>query len=128
METAIRERGETPFPEAGEGVVLCYRNSDLKRIEAEFSGPHWFNEFVQVSMMGTPAISQVETLARHGAKKDGKPFDLDDEIFDKIPVHDLAEKIFDAVCRSMRGMSAQEYVDDVMASIAEADKNDGPPA
>lgn len=116
-DTAIKARGETAFPEAGDGIVFRFRNSDLKRIEAEH-GEDFFNKFAQSVAVGNTSFALIESYMTHGLKgPDGQPFTLSDEVLDDIPVHDLQEAIFDALCRSMRGQSAKEYLEEVTKAL-----------
>lgn len=114
--TAIKERGETDFAEAGEGVYLRFRNSDLKKIEAVL-GPQWFNEMVDSFVHGVVKWSILELLLEHGVKKAAEPYAIPEEVLDEIVVVDIAEKCMDAACRSMRGMTAKEFVDEIMEAF-----------
>lgn len=115
---AIKARGETAFPEAGEGVILRYRNSDLKQIEAEH-GPEWFQSMIDTFLRGIPSITFILGMVQYGAKKGGVPYEVPEDILDDIPVHDLADKIFDAACLSMKGLPAKEYLEETFARHAE---------
>lgn len=116
--TAIRARGESPFPGAGEGVVLRFRNSDLKRIEAK-NGDGFFNEFLDKCLSGRIGIEMLEFYVEQGAKKNGEPFQVSPEVLDEIPVHDLAELVLDAICISVKGLPAKEYVEKAFKAFQE---------
>lgn len=115
---AIRERGETPFSIAGEGVVLCYFNSDLKLIQAKY-GRSWFQNMVETFMRGDPDVEFILDMVAFGAKKDRKKIEVPEELLDKIPIHDLGDVVFDAACISQKGMTAQEYISEVMQQISD---------
>lgn len=118
MDTAVKERGETNFPEAGEGVVLRFRNSDLKLIEKR-EGDAFFNEFLDKCLGGRVGIETLEFYVGHGAKKDGQPFKVSESALDDIPVHDLAELVLDALCVSVKGMKAKAYVEEAFKAFQE---------
>lgn len=103
---------------AGDGVVLRYRNSDLAIIES-VEGPAFFNKLIDSVMAGTVTFSMLDLYLKQGVKKDGKPFELDEDDLDDIPVHELWETIADALCRSMRGLSARDYMEEIMKRLME---------
>lgn len=124
--TAIKVRGETPFPEAGKGVVLRFRNSDLKRVEAELAHD-WFQLLIDDCMKGNLSLTWIEILVEHGAKKDGEPYVVPEEVMDDIPVHIMGERLFDAVCISMKGKNAKEFLEETFAAMTKA-QEDGIPS
>lgn len=144
MTIAIKERGETAFQSpadeskglkagdrwtAGEGIVLKFRHSDLKKIEADRKAagvPSFFNEFVERALAGTVDFDLMDLYVAHGAKgPDGNPIFIPESIMDEIPVHDIQELLFDALCWSMKGKSAKEHVDEIMGAFANGD-DEGP--
>lgn len=65
-----RTKRTVAFPEGGDGVLLRFRFSDLKKVEAEFG-----NEYIGESdaRFGRFETKWIETLVIHGAKQsDGK--------------------------------------------------------
>jgi hypothetical protein len=119
----IKARGETDFSVAGDGVVLRYRNSDLKRIE-EAVGPQWFNELLDKSLNGLVTMDMLELYLSAGAKKNGEPYEIPAEVLDNIVVNDVFELILESVCISKTGKSAEEYVKEIFEALEEA-KRDG---
>lgn len=117
-DTAIKERGETAFTEAGDGVVFRFLNSDLKRIEKAI-GVGFFNKLADEFVVGSMSFETLDTYMKHGVKKDGEPYTVPDEVLDRIPVAAIWDKIFDAVVMSMRGETAKEYVDRLMKVLAD---------
>lgn len=119
--TAIKARGEAPIRGAGDKFVLLFRNSDLKRIEAERGGA-WFNEFVDAVVTGTISMELVDLYLKHGVKttKDRQPAEIPEETLDTMPVDYLIDDIFDAICIAKRGMSAKEYMAETFKLVNEA--------
>lgn len=117
---AIKARGETAFDEAGDGVVLRFTNSDLKRLEAEL-GVDWFGVMIDTFLMGVPRMETIEKLAIHGAKLNGAKFEMTEEIFDEIPIDTIAEKVMDAACISKSGMPAKDHIAERVKAFAEAE-------
>lgn len=118
-ETAIKERGEINFTEAGKGVVVRFRNSDLKRIEAEI-GADFFRLIVEGVMAGNTPWATFELCVEHGVKKDGKPFVVPEEIMDEIPVHRVWDYLVDGLCMSMKGLTLKEHMDKTVAAYLDA--------
>lgn len=119
METAIKARGETAFKEAGDGVILRFRNSDLKRLEADL-GPGWFQDMMDSFLKGRPSWAYIDKMLEHGVKKDGAPYVIPEEVLDEIPVHVVGDLLMDAACISMKGMTAKETIKEMMDAIADA--------
>lgn len=117
---AIKERGETAFPAAGDGVVMRFLNTDLKRIQAT-RGVDFFSEAIAFFLVESKIdFDMIDLYLEHGVKKDGKPYKLTEDEVNSIPVHDLAEIIIDALIRSMKGISAREYVDQTVQAFKDA--------
>ncbi len=121
---AIKERGETAFQEAGDGVVLCFRNSDLKQLETEL-GEKFFSDIFENQM--TMSFAAMELYLEKGVKKKGEPYVIPEKVIDKIPVMDVMEKIVDALCLSMRGKSMKDYIKELTDSFAAAVERGDPP-
>lgn len=117
-DTAIKERGETAFTEAGDGVVFRFLNSDLKKIEKAL-GVGFFNKLADEFVIGTMSFETLEVYMKNGVKKNGKPYTVPDKVLDNLPVALLWDKVFDAVVMSMRGETAQEYMDRLMKVLSE---------
>lgn len=119
--TAIKARGETPFSEAGDGVVLCFTNADLKRIQENPKyGKHFMPTLTDEMMSGAIDIEILEDLAQIGAKKDRKPLKLGPEVFDRIIVADLAQKVLDGLYGAVHGKTFQEYIEATAKVFEEA--------
>lgn len=101
---------------AGDGVMLCYTNSDLKRIEQEF-GVTWFGEMIDSFLKGRPSIDYILTMVAHGAKKDRKAYVIPEEVMETIPIFSLGEKVFNAAFLAMRGVMAEEGIKAMYADI-----------
>jgi hypothetical protein len=124
---ANKARGETAFPQAGDGVVLRYRNSDLKLIESsDVGGPAFFNRLIDSILAGTMTFDMLDVYVKHGAKKDGQPIEVDLDSID-MPIFELWELIGDSVCHSMRGKSLKEYIGEITKLLAEDDEPDPKP-
>jgi hypothetical protein len=124
MSDPLKLRGESKFPEAGEGVFLFFRNSDLRVLEEE-KGGQWFPKLVDEFLKGDISIEFINRLAKMGAKKrdpEGKRIShpLTDDDLDEIPVVVMSEYIFDALCLAMHGKPAREYVQERMDAFLES--------
>lgn len=142
MTAAIKARGEIPFQSdavvkkndagvdeivtpagqkwsAGKDVVLRYTNSDVKRIESEL-GEDWFQKMVQTNSDSMPSVAFLEVMVKHGAKKNGQPFELTESALDDIPIIDLGLKVLDASCMALKGKTAKEYFEEIIKAIAES--------
>ena len=127
MTTAIKARGETPFPEAGEGVVLCFRNQDIARIEEKL-GDDWFTDLIAKAQASIPSIKMMMVLVENGAKKDRQPYVIPEEVLDTIPQMDLGNKLLDAACLSQRGQTLKDYLGEMFEAMADqAAKGDEDP-
>jgi hypothetical protein len=115
---AIRKRGEVDFPEAGEGVILRFTNADLARIEDQFEGDY-YNDFVDQAVNGRMKASTIVLLVSYGAKKDGKPYKVPDEILDDMAINDVGDLILDALSVAKRGKTFRELMEDFQAKLAE---------
>lgn len=124
---AIKERGETAFPAAGDGVVIRFRNSDLKRLEAALESPSFFADIIEATMTGKASMKTLDKCLEHGIKKDGKPYKIPDEVLDDIPIHKVWDIIVDGLCISMRGMPFKEHMEKMAAAYEEAKSNPSPP-
>lgn len=123
--TAIAARGEVDFSEAGDGIVLRFRNSDLKRIESKF-GTAFFNELMDNALRGTISVEAMEFYLEHGAKKDGKPVKVDADKLDELPVHTVYDKILDGLCLAMRGTTLKEVIEKSIEAFKNQDEDDLP--
>jgi len=122
-ETAIKERGEIDFKEAGEGIVIRFRNSDLKRIESE-RGASFFKDVVQAILDGVASMSMLDLYLTHGVKKDGKPYQIPEDVLDEIPVHRVWDVLIDGLCMSMKGTTLKEHMEKAAEAFLEAQRND----
>lgn len=116
---ANKARGETALPQAGDGVVLRFRNSDLKLIES-VEGAAFFNKLIDDILRGSVTFEMLELYVKHGAKKDGVPVAVDIDDID-MPIFELWEIIGNAVCLSMRGKSLEEYVGEITKMLTADD-------
>jgi hypothetical protein len=124
MGEPLKVRGEAPLPEAGEGIFLFFRNSELAVLEQEMGG-QWFPQTVDKFLKGDVHLDFVQRLAKMGAKKrnpEGKRISatIDEDTLDEIPVAVLAERIFDGLCYAMHGQAAKEYVEERLAAWVKA--------
>lgn len=121
--TAVSERGEVDFKEAGDGVILRFTNRDLKELQAEFDDKRWMTAMIQDMMKGDNDIVMLDKLARKGAKKDGKSFELPEEAFDKMTVLTFAKKVMDGLMQSVHGKTFEEWLEGMMAKQREAEES-----
>lgn len=128
---AIKERGETPFGEVGDGVILFFSNTDLKQLQADPRlGRNFLAQLSATVLSEMVDIQLLEDIARKGAKKADRstPAELGDDAFDKIILVDLIEMVVDGLYQSVHGSNFQEYLDKSKKAIQEAaDAGDIPP-
>lgn len=129
--TAIKARGETPFEEAGLGIVLRFLNSDIKQLQAdEAIGQTLVPTITAMMMEGAIPVELLEKVARAGAKKESgsrEPAVIDDEVFDGIVVAVLAEKVLDGLYGAVHGKTFKEYIEQSAAAFEEARERGEPP-
>lgn len=120
---ALKARGETPLASrpvekdnlpAGakwkvDDVVIKFRNQDIAALEEKF-GVAFFNNFVGLAAASAVPSKMIWEYVDIGAKKDGKPYIVPEEEQEDIPLHDLIDVVFEALCRSYRGMSSDEFI------------------
>lgn len=100
-------RGEIPFPEAGEGIVLRFTNSDLSAIQKQF-GPEWFNE--TFARLNRTDVDFIKFCYERGCKTfDGKYANLK---FDNspVPVAALSNPILDGLFMAVLGRTFDEHL------------------
>lgn len=118
-----RLRGEKPFPELGEGVVLRFTNADCMALQQKF-GANWFT--------GAPARTDGFDLdflffaLEKGAKKDGKPYKVTPAMLEDLPLVVLAPVVLDALFLSVHGKTFAEFLGWVKKEAGEADKSPPP--
>lgn len=116
-ETAIKERGEVNFPGTG-GYVIRFRNSDLKRLEAQFD-IGFFGAIIEAVMNNKGSFEMLDALLKEGAKKDGKPVTIPEEELDEIVLEDQWKVAVDGLCMSMRGKTLAQHFDEINKAIEE---------
>lgn len=117
MTAAIKARGESPFPEAGDGVVLRFTNADMKCVEAELD-EGWFAAAIEISVTGgRPSMATLDVLVKYGPKKDGVAYEIPEAILDDIPIDDLGMKLMDAVCVSYKGKSLKDFLQETFEQL-----------
>ncbi len=126
MTTTESMRGELPFPEAGEGVVLRFNNQDCSLLQKDL-GDNWFADaFARLNRSDVVFIKLGYEL---GCKLDGKPARLkfDDN---NLPLADLSNKILDALYLAVVGRTFEAHLEfleskrmAVLADTADETKN-----
>lgn len=107
MTDTIRMRGELPFPEAGEGIVLRFRNPDCEHLQKMF-GENWFMDSIpRCNRFDMAYLRECITV---GAKKDGKKVKVD---FDELdcPVGRMAEVVLDSLFLAMQGRTFNDHLE-----------------
>lgn len=99
-------RGETPFPQAGEGVFLQFKTADKLALQHKF-GDSWFvGAFERCDRYDMEFI--VECL-KVGGKKDGKPFPIDPDTIE-APLADVSTTVLNALYMSTHGKTYPDYL------------------
>ncbi|BCH33121.1 hypothetical protein MesoLjLc_50510 [Mesorhizobium sp. L-8-10] len=114
-------RGELPFPEAGEGVVLRFTNPDCDHLHKKF-GDQWFGD--AVARCNRADMTYLRECVAVGGKKDGKGHRI---AFDELdcPVFVICEKVLDALFLAMHGRTFEAHLNHLdSVAIANAGKND----
>lgn len=106
MSNPVRLRGEAPFPQAGEGVVLRYTNQDCEQLQKMF-GDDWFNECVQ--RLNRFDMAYIRGCIEVGGKKGGKPHIIPFLKLD-CTVSELAQVVLDALFLAMHGRTFEDYI------------------
>lgn len=117
--TAIKARGETPFSEAGDGVVLCFTNANLKILQAKL-GKQWMPIFSQDLVSGDIDLDLIEDLVKAGAKKDRKEFEVPQDVLDGMIIAELTNRVLDALYVAVHGQTFKEYIDETAEAMKEA--------
>lgn len=130
MTKALKARGETPFDEAGDGLVICFTNADL-RVLQEKHGDKFYQDIVQKGYFsGTIDFALLEELLELGIKRDRKPVPPDEyrDGVDRLIVVDVMEKLLDSIFVSLFGQNVKDYLKTIADAIAEAEANGEPPS
>lgn len=107
MTTSIRMRGEVPFPQAGEGVVLRFTNPDCDKLQGKF-GENWFADVVpRLNRFDTTYIKECVAV---GGKKDGKPFAIKYDELD-CPMIEIVDAVLDGLFLAMHGRTFEDHLD-----------------
>lgn len=120
---AIKERGETPFEQAGDGIVLCFSYADFKKLDGLYK-VGWMNRLTQSLLSGNFDFEQMETIFRVGAKRDGKP--VPDLAVPAMPFTEFGDRVMDALSMSMHGKTFKAFLEEVAAQMAAADEGGQP--
>lgn len=96
-----------PFPEAGDGCEIVFRNSDLLAIQKQY-GPGYL-EAIEKGLLNYD-LDIIDACIKVCIKKGGVPHKVDLDYFDAITVDDLASKILDAYSLSANGRTFAEQV------------------
>jgi hypothetical protein len=99
-------RGETPFPEAGEGVSLRFTNAACMKLQQKF-GSSWFTGAIE--RLDQFDLEFFRYALEVGGQKDDKPHKIDFDTLD-VPIADVAAKIVDALFISVHGRTFQAYI------------------
>jgi hypothetical protein len=118
-----RLRGEKPFPELGEGVVLRFTNSDCMALQQKF-GANWF----------TGAVARADAFdldflfyaIEKGAKKDGKPFKVSPTAMDEMPMVIIPPIVLDALFLAVHGKTFAEFVGWITTEAGSAEEDPRP--
>ena len=99
-------RGELPFPDAGEGIVLRFTNPDCAAIQKRF-GPDWFQD--ALTRCNRTDIEYIEYCFELGAKKDGKPARLKFAEVD-VPLSTISQAILDSLFLAVMGRTFEDHL------------------
>lgn len=106
MTDNTRMRGEIPFPEAGEGIVLRFRNPDCDLLQKKF-GDSWFLD--ALPKCNRFDMEFLRECVKVGAKKDGKKAEIDFDSLD-IPLSTISEHVIDALFLAMHGRTFNDQL------------------
>lgn len=121
MSNQPRIRGEVPFPQAGEGVVLRFTNPDCNHLQKKF-GDMWFADAIaRANRFDMEFLKECVTV---GAKFEGKPKIIAFDSLDCTLV-DVAEAVIDGLFLAMHGRTFEDhlsYLDSVRTANKEEDE------
>ena len=106
------------FSEAGEGVELLFRNSDLRDLFNKM-GPNYMQD-IELGLNRYDA-DVIDKCLEAAAKKDGKRISIDQDALD-VPRQVLVDKLLDAFSLSNNGRT---YTGQIAWLVEEAKKQDG---
>lgn len=122
-------RGEAPFPEAGDGVFLCFTMQDLAELE-EIFGPEFFTVIEEAGIRNS-AKTLMEVLKIAVKKRDAatlrpvRAFDqvnLDDLNAGEWAIGSMAKPILNALAQSWLHKSYDELVEEAQKAQEEQAK------
>ncbi len=118
-------RGEAPFPEAGEGAFVCFTNTEMVALEAEYGDD--FYEHIRLGLeRASPAIiiKCLELGLKSGDERVRMSIGPDEYPF---PLVEAQLPILDALTLSRTGMSYEEALiraREIEDALDEAEKGD----
>lgn len=107
MTTTAAMRGELPFPEAGEGIVLRFNNMDCDLLQKEL-GDNWFAD--AFARLNRSDMTYIKLGYELGCKLDGKPARLKFAEND-VPLAEVSNKILDALYLAVVGRTFEAHLE-----------------
>lgn len=127
--TAVKERGETAFEEAGKGILLRFTNRDLKELQAKY-GKTFLNTLTDELLNNVIDVEMLCEFYAIGTKKpegdrlyDGP----EDPELDKLQIGLHAEKLLDALYTSIHGCDLKGFFKRAEEAMKEQEENQSPP-
>lgn len=111
------------FPEAGDEVVLVFRNKDIRDLQAKIGDDFMTKISQKFEMLDLECIY---TVLQVGLKKNGKRYEqkdfdaLEESVFDKMKIHDLRERALDGLQLSISGEKWSEYIKRIFEDMKKA--------
>lgn len=115
MSDLVKMRGAIPFPEAGDGVYLRFRASDMMKLQLQF-GSGWFSD--AIDRVNSVDVELIFKYAAIGAKKDEKPFEIDWDTVD-VSMVDVGTKVLDGLFMAVHRTTFGEHMEKITKLINE---------
>lgn len=115
MSDLVKMRGAIPFPEAGDGVYLRFRATDMMKLQLEFGGGWFTGAIDRVNNVDAELIFK---YASAGAKKDEKPFEIDWDNVDASMV-EVGTKVLDGLFMAVHRTTFGEHMEKITKLITE---------
>jgi hypothetical protein len=99
-------RGELPFPDAGEGIVLRFTNPDCAFLQQKFQD-NWFQD--ALTRCNRTDIEFIRVCFEVGAKKNGVKAGVKFDDLD-IPIATISQAVLDALFLAVLGRTFEDHV------------------
>ena len=121
-EILAKVRGEIPFPEAGEGVIIRFTNNDIVELQTLLGDDIIQNAAIRAANFDIRFIAE---CAKRGVIKKGMVVPQKD--YDHVPLEDLGAKIVDGLWVAAFGRTYEDQIRWATIERARRDADESPP-